>query len=473
MQLSLYRPPLDQGQVKRQGIPRLNRAHPLAQGMQVAMLDVGGHVYDFARGNTIFYGLTKPARGQSPYGTGFNWPGSGGTTLSYGCYERVGFVLDGVGGNPSVDPESQVSVFSNLGGRGTGAGFSFASAFYLTDASFGEQFIFGRPSRAQEAAPFANWSLQARSAGDGGVGIAYFYSNNGTLNQCGGGATIGSNNVSYNALKYTSVATTNTNTSSGSAVCTQFQQGKQVNQSSGVVLLGTNSSNGVDGESQLMMGSIYHVDTTQAFQCASGFVYYGYVWNRALTPEEVKELHYHPYCMFLWPEDDIFATIFGVSGGSNTFTISPVEGTYTLTGKSQILNSLRLLKPSQGSYTITGEAVTNNKGKGLAAVQGSYSLTGEPQTSNRGINIAASEGTYTITGKPQTLSVTIPAAEGTYSISGKPQSFAVALSIHCSQGTYSITGNPQVLGLSRFGQASTALGGKMIYDFGNLTERLY
>jgi hypothetical protein len=316
MQLPLWRPPLDQGQVRRPGVPRLNRSHPLAQGMVVAMVDIGGRVYDFARNYDVWYqGGRNPGaltRGQSPYGSGINWQGAIWNTLPFGVYLDTGYL-----GQP--DPESQITNVTTLSNQGAGVGFTMATAFFQEPGytSTSGSMVFGRPGEAWENQPFLNCALTV-SPTSGITGpsptVGFLYNNSGGINQCG--ATGGWNNWqttdAYSQTQFHSVVGTAVNTSAGSATTKQYANGKLVATSTGVVLETTNSSAGADNEAQLFIGSVYHISTTQSFEIFQGFVYYGYIWNRVLTQEEILELHYHPYCMFLWPEDDLWALWVGV-----------------------------------------------------------------------------------------------------------------------------------------------------------------
>jgi hypothetical protein len=337
---------LDGGRLRRGGgVPRVNWNHPLAQGLLVALIDVGGRVYDAARNYRVYSGNLSAARGGSPFGTTINWQESW-TNSSYGIYVKVGDLT-------GVDPESQITHASDLIDKGTGAAFSFASAFYCTDASGNEQFVFGRPAWSQELAPYANWSFQLRSAADGGVGVACYVNNNNVLNQVGGGATVDKNNVPYNPFEYTSCAGVFFNTASGSATCLQYQQGKLVNTSTGIAVATSNIDAGHDPSSQLMLGSIYHVAASgnPCYIPFSGNVYYGYAWTRELTPAEVSLLHSSPYCFLVWPEDEIDEAVFG-SGGT-TYTLAEATGSFALSGYALSPPVARYMKRTA---TLLGEA---------------------------------------------------------------------------------------------------------------------
>lgn len=153
---------------------------------------------------------------------------------------------------------------------------------------------------------------------------------------------------------------------------------------------------------------------------------------------------------------------------AQNYTITAAQGTYTVTGKAQALNSTRTITATQGTYTATGEA--QFFGIGLPASKGTYTLTGEPQVLNRGIGISAAQGSYTVTGTAPVQQLTLGTiASGTYTLTGEPQKFTIALSCVAAQGSYNLSGKGQVL--SKGGVAGT--GGstrRFIADMGQMTE---
>jgi hypothetical protein len=161
------------------------------------------------------------------------------------------------------------------------------------------------------------------------------------------------------------------------------------------------------------------------------------------------------------------------SSGGAVYTISAVEGTYALTGKTQALNASRSVSLTHGSYTSTGEAITFNQGQGLAASTGSYGLTGKNSTLSSGVSITAAEGVYSVTGHSPTLGYTTNTLpSGSYVLTGEAQKFQVALSCQAQQGTYTLTGRPQVLAYNKFGSGGGQAGGhKFIADCGNMSEQ--
>lgn len=153
------------------------------------------------------------------------------------------------------------------------------------------------------------------------------------------------------------------------------------------------------------------------------------------------------------------------------YSVSTVQGTYTLTGKPQTLNASRSISAVEGVYTLIGKPQTLSKGFAFSAAEGTYTVIGEPQTLNRGIGVSAVQGTYTQTGQTVTPQVGMPSTQGGYSLTGKPQSFAVALSTLIVKGSYGLTGNPQVLTYTKAGSSGQAQGHKFISDVGNMTEQ--
>lgn len=196
-----------------------------------------------------------------------------------------------------------------------------------------------------------------------------------------------------------------------------------------------------------------------------------YANNFLSFPELIKWVQ-DPWSFWYPQKFDLLQAV-GKAASGSAFTISAVEGVYTLTGKTQSLNVARTISTVQGTYTQTGEAQAFTRGKGLSVSQGNYILTGEAQTLNRGINIKPVQGAYSLTGETQGLGIGLPAAQGTYTLTGEPQKFPIALSSKEAQGSYGVTGFPQVLTNTKFGQTSTPQGGKFIADVGNMTERNY
>jgi hypothetical protein len=343
---------LEGGRLRRGGgVPHINWKHPLAQGLLVCEIDLGGRYVELARNYKIHTGTIRNPRGVSPYGIATKWPGSAGAGTSIGNDLEVGTTLVATGGAQSTDPESQITIAGNLAVAAAHAGFSFASAFYCTDVTQAGH-IFGRPAVAQEAAPYANWMLQLRGT-DTSPGIGFNVNNGGTnvyVNGTAGGSST-TNNVPCSNNTYTSVAATAFNTSSGSATCIQYQQGKAVNTSTGIALAASNPYPGQDPECQLMIGAIFHEGTSQAYIIFPGYVYYGYVWTRALTPAEILLLHYSPYCFLLWPEDEIADAIVGTGGVA--YILNEATGTFSLSGSNLTPPVARYMKRTA---TILGQA---------------------------------------------------------------------------------------------------------------------
>jgi len=85
------------------------------------------------------------------------------------------------------------------------------------------------------------------------------------------------------------------------------------------------------------------------------------------------------------------------------YTISTVQGSYTLTGETVTLNTGKNMFPAQGIYTLTGEPINFTKAKILTAIQGIYTLTGKTATLNSNRSIFPTRGLYTLTGNSVTF----------------------------------------------------------------------
>lgn len=171
--------------------------------------------------------------------------------------------------------------------------------------------------------------------------------------------------------------------------------------------------------------------------------------------------------------DLLFRGLSTAAGGGTAYTISSDEGTYTLTGKAQTLNTSRSISSVQGVYTLTGKPQSSVHTQQMSLAQGSYSLVGEPQTLNKGLTVSLAQGSYTQTGQTTTPQVGMPATQGSYSLSGKATSFSTALSIRPVQGSYSLIGFPQVLTNTPVGSSGQVSGNKFIADVGQMTEKTY
>lgn len=73
----------------------------------------------------------------------------------------------------------------------------------------------------------------------------------------------------------------------------------------------------------LVLGGLGAMDTTSHVNGTSSL---GCMWNRALSASEMASMHVDPYQFLVWPEDDILATIVGVTAaGSKSITFSVAE----------------------------------------------------------------------------------------------------------------------------------------------------
>jgi len=50
----------------------------------------------------------------------------------------------------------------------------------------------------------------------------------------------------------------------------------------------------------------------------AGWIYFAALWNRTITAAEARQLHDDPYCFLIYPEDEIFASLVGVTAAPTT-----------------------------------------------------------------------------------------------------------------------------------------------------------
>ena len=156
--------------------------------------------------------------------------------------------------------------------------------------------------------------------------------------------------------------------------------------------------------------------------------------------------------------------------------ISAAQGSYTLSGQDTGLLIARLLAGGQGSFSLSGQSAGLFFGRLLTAAQGSYTLSGQ----NTGLLVArlltAAQGSYTLSGQDVTLDYsgagaytltadygsfslsgqtaativdrTITAAQGSYTLSGQDASALIARLLTAAQGSYTLTGVSVVLSYS-------------------------
>lgn len=159
---------------------------------------------------------------------------------------------------------------------------------------------------------------------------------------------------------------------------------------------------------------------------------------------------------------------FPPSAAAQVLTLSAAQGTYTVSGKAQTLNSTRSIAAAQGTYTVNGQAQTLNRGILISPVTGAYVINGVAQFF--AIGMPAAQGAYSIAGQAVTPAVGMPAGAGAFTVTGQPQSFAVALSIKPATGAYTVTGNAVGLSLTPSGSSNAVHGNPFLASPGLMTS---
>jgi hypothetical protein len=282
MQLSL---PWRRGQVRPfTSIPRINWSHPLANDLVLYAYDTGvGLIYDLysgtvfqSQGTTTHRGIQGSAWGPSTY-----WIGGG----NEGAFTPPGLTTK------SITP-----------------GFSFGTGVILNNAGTSFAPFFADNVNGGSSAPYHNWEIQTGPSGSPLIRAAW--NSNGSSEQ-----------------------TTST-----------YSITQGVYQSGVCCLKGTASSlnyffyvNGIQAETGSGTWAYTSSGEQTNIACNSGAnvqitgqVFWGGLWDRALTAAEVAVLHQDPYCFLWYPEDDLFATVLvGVAGPAppSAFVFSVLQST--------------------------------------------------------------------------------------------------------------------------------------------------
>jgi hypothetical protein len=271
MQLSL---PWRYGQTKPFGsTPQINWSHPLAQGLVFYGYDTGtGVILDLASQNNQSQSTlgTVDPNSTSAFGSGINYGGSGTRYFNSGA------------------------AIQNL----TSGNLSCACAFIKTGTVGSFSRPFGRTANNGGSNPFANYAFDINAAGGGQNHIQVDF------------------NLQTNAVTVGSIVFPGDNLFT-SAVGTFSWSGSQT--TAWIYVNGGSNSTSLTDVRQLTSLTTNDAIIFSGQSAASsqdqfvGFVYYGAVWNRTLSIEEVGQLHIDPYCFLWYPEDTIFASLVGAA----------------------------------------------------------------------------------------------------------------------------------------------------------------
>jgi hypothetical protein len=257
MQLSL---PWRYGQTKPFGsIPQINWGHPLAQGLLFYGYDTGaGTIVDLVGSRKMNTVGTVDGTSSSVFGSG---------------------VLYNVDGTRYFNSDAAV--------RQSFAQVSFGCAIFQTANTAANATPFGRVAENNSSAPYVNYDFQAT----GPAGYGLFYGDG--VSSFTGSATF---SIAHNA--FTSLL----GVISGGGNYSYYGNGVIVTISTGVTY---------GNDSNLDPITFSGGSNASALNPFPGFVYYGAIWNRALSAAEALTLHQDPYCFLWYPEDTIFATLTG------------------------------------------------------------------------------------------------------------------------------------------------------------------
>lgn len=265
---------LSRGQVKPQGVPRIDWTHPLAQGLVFYAFDTGtGVVLDLVGNRPQNFAGTIDPSGATPWGTGKTYGGSG----------AVYFNSDADIRNPQT------------------AQFSCACAYVQTGTVAAYTRPFGRTAENGGGQPYYNWDWEINPVGNG-QNIVSFNAAAGSFTTTRATWTGNANNV------FTSLLTT-VNAPATTAI--GYAQGQSIGQDT------------TDGASNDNNGDyiIFAAGTITSPSSFIGSVFYGALWNRVLTAAEALQLHLDPYC-FLIPAEAEMPALF-VSGGAAAASLTP------------------------------------------------------------------------------------------------------------------------------------------------------
>jgi hypothetical protein len=284
-------------QVKPQGIPTINWNHPLTNGLLVDLFDLGyGQYINLCNGNipqshpsgsSPGSGLPKNLiNGSTGYGTATFWPG---------IVASSGFAQPGTGALVKLLDDHSIENANSLTLLPIGAGNTLATGCLWAGPGTGNDiapWIFGRTGiSAGETGPPADWAFYQTGVGTGAMGAF-------TLNPSASQVQVGSNYTLVSGA-YTTLLMTCQNTSASPGTGTAYFSANGVanGNTTGVSMYAYPTNN--FPEIDLQIGATYHSDTTGSQKTFLGYIYWGRVWARSLSPIDWMYLHNHPYSIYL------------------------------------------------------------------------------------------------------------------------------------------------------------------------------
>ncbi len=206
---------------------------------------------------------------------------------------------------------------------------------------------------------------------------------------------------------------------------------------------GTMSSSNTPDFTNCPEAVLFTRNTTAVGESGNGRISQALIYNRTYTDWEIKQNFQDPWGQVTYKQRKIYIVL-----GSGTDTpISPVVGSYALTGNAATTTVHRVLSPVTGTYTLTGNAATVTATIKLIVALGTYALTGNTLVGIRTYVNTATLGTYFLTGNTATLAkqYLLVNSLGTYAVTGNTAIFSVAKLLVTTLGTYNVTGQTATL----------------------------
>jgi hypothetical protein len=261
----VFRAPPFLGQIKPNGLVRIDWSHPLTTGLLFYGFDTGAWIIDLVRGTNQTLVGTYDTGGMTAYGSGI-------------AYNNDGSFL--FPSDANIDA---------AGSPVSGAGYSWACAYVQTGTVGSFTRPFGRTAQNGGSQPFLNWDFEINpSAAGQNVAVADF-AGSGPSVQTSGQWTGNANNT------FTSLAASILNLGPLGTL-TFYAQGAQISQSTLSVPVASTTNAGIFFSGASSAGAVSPF---------IGKVFYGAFWNRVLTAAEVAALHADPYCFLISAEGEL------------------------------------------------------------------------------------------------------------------------------------------------------------------------
>lgn len=270
-------------------VPRIDWSHPLAAGLATYCYDAGGSIIDLVYGHQ----MTMGANGTAPFGS---------QQSQFGRGKQI--PLDGWGFMPPF-PVGKIAPFGGT------APFSAAMGTLFTGTT-GPSSPDSACATIQDAAntedTFFGFNTFPPTDGTNPNKVAAVFTN---ANVCTFNINIAPG--TFQAWSMTAIT--------GSAQL--YYNGAADNTYSGTTTFNS------DTTAQVMYNTA-SINTGQQFgNGANGFIFYFAMWGRPLSAQEHLQLSQDPYCFLIYPEDEIFETLIGVSGGAISLSLATTESTDT------------------------------------------------------------------------------------------------------------------------------------------------